>query len=209
MIPAGLPSELLLRRPDVRRAERQLASATARIGISRSELFPKFFLTGAVGLQSLDTGNFVSPESKFWSVGPSVRWRLLEYPRLKAQIRAQTAQQEQVLAQFNQTVLASLEDVENALVAYDREQDRCKALEESVKASRRALELSQQLYTKGMGEFLNVLANERVLFQADDSLVQSQRAMAVNLAALYKALGGGWDYQAHLISTANRIDSKQ
>jgi outer membrane protein TolC len=122
-----------------------------------------------------------------------VRWRLLEYPRLRAQIRAQTAQQEEALAQFEQTVLASLEDVENALVAYGKEKERYLALSEEADANRRALELARQIYRSGLGEFLNVLDAERSLFQAEDSLAQSQGTVSVNLVALYKALGGGWE----------------
>ncbi len=192
-VPAGLPSDLLLRRPDVRQSERQLAAATARIGVAKAELFPKFFLTGTAGYQSLDAATLIEPASQFWSAGPSVRWRLLEYPRLKAEINAQTAQQEALLAQFNQTVLLALEDVENALVAYAKEKERYQSLRESVAASRRSVELANQLYAKGLGEFLNVLVNQRSLYQAEDALVQSERTMTENVVALYKALGGGWE----------------
>lgn len=192
-VPAGLPSELLRRRPDVRSSERHLAAATARIGVATAELFPKFSLTGAAGFQSLHLGNLISPASEFFSAGPSVRWRLLEYPRLRAQIRAQTAQQEEALAQFHQTVLTSLEDVENALVAYGNEKERYRALSEEVAADRRAFELANQVYTSGLSEFLNVLDAERSLYQAQDAQAQSQRAVSLNLVALYKALGGGWE----------------
>jgi outer membrane protein, multidrug efflux system len=194
-VPAGLPSELLRRRPDIQRSERQLAGATARIGVATAELFPKFYLTGAAGYQSLSTENLIEPASKFWSIGPLVRWRLLEYPRLKAQINATTAQQEQVLAQFNQVVLLSLEEVENAIVAYGNEKDRYTALSQSVTESRRSFELANELYTKGLGEFLNVLIAQRALFESEDAQVQSQRTMTQNAVALYKALGGGWQVE--------------
>lgn len=192
-VPPGLPADLLRRRPDVRSSERQLAAATARIGVAKAEFLPKFFLTGAGGFQSLDAENLISPASKFWSAGPSVRWRLLEYPRLKAQLKAQTAVQQQALAQFNQTVLLALEDVENALVACGKEKERYQSLSDSVEASRRALALANELYAKGLGEFLNVLDAERSLYQAEDALAQSQRTMTQNVIALYKALGGGWE----------------
>lgn len=195
-VPAGLPADLLLRRPDVLSSERQLAAATARIGVAKAELFPKFYLTGTAGYQSLDAASLIEPASKFWSAGPSVRWRLLEYPRLKAQINAQTALQEQALAQFNQTVLLALEDVENALVAYDKEKTRYQSLREAVDASRRSVDLANELYTKGFGEFLNVLVNQRSLYQAEDALVQSERTITENVVALYKALGGGWEEPA-------------
>lgn len=195
-VPAGLPSDLLLRRPDVRASERQLAAATAQIGVAQAELLPKFFLTGVGGWQSLDTSTLLSPGSKFWSAGPSVRWRLLEYPRLKAQINARTARQEELLAQFNQTVLTSLEEVENALVAYQKEKERYQSLTDAVAATRRSLELAEQLYTAGVGDFLNVLISQRALYEAEDALVQSERTVTQDVVALYKALGGGWDFAA-------------
>lgn len=192
-VPVGLPSDLLLRRPDVRSSERQLAAATAQIGVAEAELFPKFYLNGAGGFQSLNASTLFSPASEFYSAGPLVRWRLLEYPRLKAQINAQTAQQEQVLAQFNQIVLISLEDVENALTAYQNEKKRYQSLNEAVDSTRRALDLANQLYTAGVGDFLNVLISQRALYEAEDALAQSERTVTENVVALYKALGGGWD----------------
>lgn len=192
-VPAGLPSELLLRRPDVRSSERQLAAATASIGVAKAELFPKFFLTGSAGYQSLDLGSLISPASEFWTAGPAVSWRILEYPRLRAQIKYQTAQTEQALAQFNQTVLTALQEVENSLVAYAQEKQRYRALNDAVVSSRRSLDLANQLYNEGVGEFLNVLVAERSLYQAQDALVQSQGAVTEDLVALYKALGGGWE----------------
>jgi outer membrane protein TolC len=164
--------------------------------VATAELFPKFSLTSAAGFQSLGTANLISPGSQFWTAGPVVRWRLLEYPRLRAGIRAQTAQQEQALAQFHQTVLTSLEDVENALVAYGNEKERYRALSEEVAADRRAFELANKVYTSGLSEFLNVLDAQRSLYQAEDSQAQSQRAVSLNLVALYKALGGGWESES-------------
>ncbi|MCX8107279.1 MAG: efflux transporter outer membrane subunit [Verrucomicrobiae bacterium] len=192
-VPGTLSADLLLRRPDVRRSERQLEAATARVGAAVSELFPKFVLSGSGGFQSLDAGNLISPGSRMWSAGPSVRWRLLEYPRLRAQINAQTAQQAQALAAFEQTVLMAIEEVENALVSYAREKERFELLRRSVESSRRALDLANELYTKGLGEFINVLVAERTLFENEDALIQSQTGITSNLIALYKALGGGWD----------------
>jgi NodT family efflux transporter outer membrane factor (OMF) lipoprotein len=191
-VPAGLPADLLRSRPDVRRSERQLAAANARIGVTTAELFPKFFLTGTAGYQSLNAANLISPASKFWMAGPSLQWRLLEYPRLRGQIRAADARQDEALAQFEQTVLNALEEVENALAAYGKEKERLAALRESAEASRRAVALANELYTKGMGEFLNVLIAQRALYQAEDAMVQSQKTVSENLVALYKALGGGW-----------------
>src|SRR6266581_2772540 len=117
-VPVGLPSDLLRRRPDVRRAERQLASATANIGVETAELFPKFALLGSGGFQSLSASDWFSGGSRYGSAGPTVTWRLLDFGRIRAQVKAANARQEQALAAYERTVLISFEDVENALVAY-------------------------------------------------------------------------------------------
>jgi NodT family efflux transporter outer membrane factor (OMF) lipoprotein len=192
-VPVGLPSELLRRRPDVRRAERQLAAATADIGVQTAELFPKFSLTGTAGLQSFSAGDWFTGGSRYWSVGPTVTWRIFDFKRVNAQIKGADARQEQALDTYQQAVLAAFQDVENALVAYANEQTRYKALNDSVVANRRALELAKALYTTGNGDFLSVLDSERSVFGAEDQLVDSQRAMTENLVTLYKALGGGWE----------------
>src|SRR5262249_14600189 len=125
----GLPSELVLRRPDVRVAERRLAEATAAIGIATADLYPRISLTGAFGLDSLSSADFLKWESRAWSLGPSIRWPIFAGGRIRAQIAVQNAQQEQALASFEKSVLVALEDVENALVAYLREGDRLRRLE--------------------------------------------------------------------------------
>jgi outer membrane protein TolC len=164
--------------------------------VAKAELFPKFSLTGAAGFQSLRAASLISPASEFWTAGPTMRWRFLEYPRLRAQIRAQTATQEEALAQFQQTVLTSLEDVENALVAHRNERERYRSLTQEAAADRRALDLANKLYTSGLGDFLNVLESQRSLYQAEDALAQSERTVLLDLVALYKALGGGWEPEA-------------
>jgi NodT family efflux transporter outer membrane factor (OMF) lipoprotein len=191
-VPVGLPSDLLRRRPDVRRAERQLAAATANIGVQTAELFPKFSLTGVAGFQSFSAGDWFSGGSKYWSAGPSVTWRILDYGHVRSQIRTANAEAQQSLALYDKTVLMSLEDVENALVAYSKEQVRHRSLQEAVDASRSAVEISNELYKNGLTSFLNVVDAERSLYQVEDELVQSQRTVTVNLVALYKTLGGGW-----------------
>src|SRR5215831_8285573 len=197
-VPVGLPSELLRRRPDVRRAERQLAAATARIGVQTAELFPKFSLTGAAGLQSVSASDWFTGGSKFWSVGPTVQWRVLDFGRIRANIRVANAQEEEALAVYEKAILTSLQDVENALVAYAQEQVRYLILKDEVDADRRAVELANELYTKGLAGFLNVLDAQRSLYQAQDQLVQSQTSVSQNLVALYKALGGGWEAETTL-----------
>jgi outer membrane protein, multidrug efflux system len=192
-IPVGLPSDLLRRRPDVRRAERELAASTARIGVATSDLFPKFSLTGSLGLQSRKAGDLGDSDSRYWSIGPSVRWPIFDAGRIRANIRVQNAVQEQAAANYERTVLTSLEEVENSLSSYYKEQDRRGQLAQSVSASQRAVDLANQLYTRGLIDFLSVLESQRTLYAAQDQLSQSDRAVAANLVGLYKALGGGWD----------------
>jgi NodT family efflux transporter outer membrane factor (OMF) lipoprotein len=191
-VPVGLPSDLLRRRPDVRRAERQLAAATANIGVQTAELFPKFSLTGVAGFQSFSAGDWFTGGSKYWSAGPAVTWRILDLGHVRSQIQTANAQAQQSLAIYDKTVLTSLEDVENALVAYAKAQVRRRALQDAVNASRSAVEIPSELYKNGLTSFLNVVDAERSLYQAEDELVQSERTVTVNLVTLYKALGGGW-----------------
>ncbi len=192
-VPVGLPSELLLRRPDIRMAERQLAAATARIGVATADLFPKFSLTGMAGFQSVSTSDWFTKGSSFWSVGPTVQWRIFDSGRIRANIRVQDARQEQALAVYEQTALNAFEEVENSLVAYAKEQERRRTLEEAVRSSADSLHLAQQLYTNGLASFLNVLDAERSSYRAEDALAQSQSAVSRHVIALYKALGGGWE----------------
>ena len=191
-VPAGLPSDLLQRRPDVQRAERELAAATAQIGVATADLFPKFSLTGNVGLESTSASDWFTYGSRYWSAGPTVQWKLFEAGRIRSNIRIQNARQEQALDEYQQTVLTALEDVENALTAYAKEQIRRKSLSQSVEANRQALELSTQLFKSGLQDFIHVLDSERSLYASQDALVQSDQTVSLNLVQLYKALGGGW-----------------
>jgi len=195
-VPVGLPSDLLRRRPDIQRAERDLAAATARIGVAKADYFPKFSLTGFTALESVSAHNFFAYDSRAWSAGPTVQWELFEAGRIRANVRVQNARQEQTLETYQQTVLVALEDAENALTAYAREQVRRESLSQSVAANQRAMELSTQLYKSGLADFLAVLDSERSLYVAQDALVQSDETVSLNLVQLYKALGGGWEFNS-------------
>jgi multidrug efflux system outer membrane protein len=201
-VPIGLPSDLLRRRPDVRRAERQLAAATARIGQAIAEYFPKFSLVGALGWQSTDYGNLLQGDSLFWNIGPSVRWNFFAGGRIRSNIQVQNAIQEQAAAAYERAVLVSLEDVENALTSFDREQTRRKRLANAVASNARAVGLSQQLYERGLGDFLDVLTAQRALYESQDALARSEAQVSVSLVALYKALGGGWETANTRLSAA-------
>lgn len=194
-IPVGLPSDLLRRRPDIRRAEAQLQAATARVGVAVAELFPKFFLTGSVGLAGSELQQLGRLKSNYWSFGPTVSWPLFAGGRLRWQVKLQEAVAEQVRLQYEKTVLTAFQEVESALVAYLKEQEHRRRLEEAVRNNRRALELAMQQYISGRTDFLNVLNAERSLYATEEALTLSTRTMSTNLIALYKALGGGWEEQ--------------
>jgi NodT family efflux transporter outer membrane factor (OMF) lipoprotein len=200
VVPVGLPSDLLQRRPDVQKSERELAAATARIGTAKADLFPKFSLTGFAGLESISTANFFNYASRAWSAGPTMQWELFQAGSIRANVRVQNARQEQALDAYEQTILVALEDAENALTAYAREQTRHESLSQSVQADEQALELSTQLYNNGLADFLHVLDSERSLYAAQDALVQSDQTVSLNLVQLYKALGGGWQNQTNAVS---------
>jgi NodT family efflux transporter outer membrane factor (OMF) lipoprotein len=199
-VPVGLPSDLLLRRPDIQKAERQLAAANARIGVATADLFPKFSLTGDAGYLSISAGDWFAGGSRFWSVGPTVQWKVFDAGRIRGNIKVQNARQEEALAIYEKTVLASFNDVENALVGYAKEQVRRRALEDAVKSSQESLRLANQLYANGLANFINVLDAERSLYQTQDQLAQSERAVSANLISLYKSLGGGWETGPRLAS---------
>jgi NodT family efflux transporter outer membrane factor (OMF) lipoprotein len=192
-VPIDLPSDLVRRRPDVRRVERELAASTARIGVATADLFPRFSLTGTLGVAATDAAKVFTGASRFSSIGPQVVWPIFAGGRIRANIRVQEARQEAALAHYERTVLDAIEETENALVAYGEEHTRQQRLAEAVEASQDALTLSRELYLRGLVDFLTVLDNQRSLYVAQDQRVQSERTLVVSLIALYKALGGGWE----------------
>jgi len=198
-VPIGLPSELLRRRPDIRRAERQLAQATANIGVQTAEFFPKVSLLGTAGYQSLKSNMWFDNNSRYWSIGPQFSWRLLDFGHIRAEINAANAVQRQALAGYEQTILIAFQDVENSLIAYTNERIRYDALAEAVEANRRSLALAKELYSNGIGDFLSVLIAQRGLFETEDQFAASRSAVTENLVSLYKALGGGWQTEESAI----------
>ena len=191
-IPVGLPSDLLKRRPDIRRAERELAAASARIGVAKSDLFPRFFLTGAVGLQSLDSADFLNAGSRSWSLGPSLKWPIFSAGRIRQNIQVQKARELQAALRYEEVVLKSLEEVENALVSFGKEQERHRALNDAERATRRAASLATEQHRAGLVDFLTVLEAERSLLATQEEQARSERSLGQDLIRVYKALGGGW-----------------
>ncbi|MGH8589545.1 MAG: efflux transporter outer membrane subunit [Gammaproteobacteria bacterium] len=203
-VPAGMPSDLLRRRPDIRRAERELHAATARIGVATADLFPRFSLTGAVGLQSVAASDFFTGGSRFFALGPAIHWPIFNAGRIRDNIEVQDLRQEQALLAYRQTVLLGLEEVENALVTHREARLRFQELREAEGAERRAVALAHDRYRSGLVDFLDVLEAERTLYAAQSELARGERAVGQDLVRLYKALGGGW---GHDVARAQAMQS--
>ncbi|WP_244505682.1 efflux transporter outer membrane subunit [Nitrosomonas communis] len=191
-IPAGLPSELLQRRPDILQAEQTLAAATARIGVAKAERFPKISLTGFLGVASPSLSNLLLSDSKFGVGGIGLAGPLLNAQSLGFQQRAAEAQAKQALAQYEQTILVAFKEVEDALVAIRTANEQRKAQQEQVEALRSALSTADLRYQGGITSYVDVLLAKRTLFDAEFALMASHRLHLVSVVQLYKALGGGW-----------------
>lgn len=188
---ADLPAEVLRRRPDIRRAERKLAQANAEVGVATAELYPKISLTAFLGLQNTDIANF-TPIGKSWSLASSLSTPIFNWGRIKANIQAKEALDEQAFIGYQSTVLKAFKEVEDALVAHAEETRRIAALRQAVEAQQLSLSLSNERWRRGLAAYLDVLLAERGLFQAQRELVDSQAKQSAQWVALYKALGGGW-----------------
>ena len=191
-VPVGLPADLLRRRPDIRRAEAEILAETARLGVARSELYPKLELTGLLGRTATSPSGLTLGLGNFFFGGVGIRFPIFSGGRIRANIRAQDARLDQSILIYEDTVRHSFEEVENSLTAYEREREQRTKLEEAVASNRRAVNLSKELYTAGLSDFLSVLEAEKSLYASEDELAQSDARVSTNLVALYKALGGGW-----------------
>jgi len=188
----GMPSDVLRQRPDVRSAERIVAAATAEIGVAVRDLYPRFFISGLGALQSVSASDLFTWGSRALSIGPSISWIAFDAGLTRATIALRTAQQQEQVAAYRSTVLQAFEEVEDAMVAYAEEQVRRDDLATAVKANQRAADRAVQLYKQGLTDFLSVLQAQLNLFTSEDEFTQSRRDIALDLVALYKALGGGW-----------------
>lgn len=192
VVPAGLPSELLQRRPDVVEAEQQLVAATARIGVVKAERFPKLSLTGILGVASPTLTDIVSPGTTFGVLAPILTGPLLNAQTLGFQQRAAEAQAKQAVAQYEQTILVAFREVEDALVGVSTAREQAAAQERQVNALRSALHLASLRYKGGLANYLDVLIAQRNLFVTELALAATHRLHLVSVVQLYKALGGGW-----------------
>ena len=190
VLAVGDVSDLLRRRPDVRAAERRLAAETARTGVATADLFPRVSLTGFVGLLSGDVGALFKPSANAWAVSPTVSWPAFDIGAAQARLRAQKARGAESLADYRQTALRAIEDLQDAVTTYRQRQAEVAALAEQVAAARRGAELARARFKEGDIDFLRVLDAERTRLQAEDALTAAQTAANTDVVAIYKALGG-------------------
>ncbi len=192
----GLPAEMLRRRPDIRKAERQLAAQTANVGVATADLYPRFTLPGSIGYEALSAGSLFDSSSRTTRIVPGVSWNLFDAGRIRRNIAVQNALQEQALLTYETTVLSALKDVEDALVAYGNETSRLTSLRQASQSAQRAEEMANQQYAAGLVDFQVVLDAQRSLLSIQDQQATSEGQVTANLIRLYKALGGGWSSMA-------------
>lgn len=190
-IAVGVPADLLRRRPDVRAAERRFAAEVARIGAAEAERYPQFSLNGTLGLAANSADEVFAAGSDVVAFGPSIRWNLFDGGRLRQRVKALEANAEAAQIAWEQTVLLALEEAENAMVRFVREQTRQATLQRAAAQARRAVELAQTQYRAGLSDFQAVIDSERTAAAIDDDLVFSGAAVAASVVAMFQALGGG------------------
>lgn len=188
----GIPAERIRQRPDVKKAERQLAAQTARIGVATADLYPSFSLLGSLGLSSLSTGDFFTSGSQVYGIGPSLTWNIFDMGRIRQNIAVQDARTEQALLSYELTMLKAIKEVEDSLTGFHEQQERLKALDRFVATSLETLDMSTKLYKDGLTPFQDVLDAQRALLDAESSQDQATGNSAIQLVSLYKALAGGW-----------------
>jgi multidrug efflux system outer membrane protein len=191
-IGVGVPSDLLKRRPDIRRVEAQLQAAMSRVGEARADLFPRFFLTGTAGRQGTELRALAFGAGNFFSAGPGISLPIFNRGRIRSNIAVQQSRERAAVIAYQSTVLTALEEVQNALVQYAEEQERRDRLARAVEASRLAVDLATERYRAGLADFLEVLEAQRDLYAGEDNLARSRTELAADIIALYRALGGGW-----------------
>jgi NodT family efflux transporter outer membrane factor (OMF) lipoprotein len=191
-IAVGIPADALRRRPDIRAAERAIAAQAATTDAGRAELYPQFRLAGSIGLQALNAARVFVPGAAFWSVSPSVNWRVFDRAQLRQNLAAQSEVQSQAVLSYESKVLSALREAEDALHAFVNERIRLGHLANAAAAAGRAADLSLQLYTAGLRDFRDVLDAQRSVLALQDQFASSQADVAIDLVKTYKALGGGW-----------------
>lgn len=191
-VAVGIPAELLLRRPDVRRAERQAAAQCAQIGVAEADIYPQFLIDGTLGWGSEDFGSLFDAGSFKGSVGPGFRWHILNYGRILNNVRYQDARFRELVATYQQTLLKANEEVENGLIRFLASQEEVQSLTKSVDAAEKSVEEAMAQYQGGLTDFNRVAVLQERLVQRQEELAKAQGAIALGLVQVYRALGGGW-----------------
>jgi multidrug efflux system outer membrane protein len=195
-VPAGVPSELLERRPDIRRAEQTLIAANARIGVAKSLYFPTISLTGAFGTVSTDLSNLFTASSRAWNYGVPVSVPLFTAGRIGGEVKASEAVQQQALYGYQQTIQNAFREVDDALLDRGKSKQRIEALARQLKALRNYVRLARYRYDEGYTSYLEVLDAERSLFNVELTYTTTQNTLFRSLINIYKTMGGGWVDQA-------------
>lgn len=203
-----LPSDLLKRRPDIRKAERQLAVANAYVGIATADLYPKVNLAAFIGLQNMKMTDF-TPVGKSWSSSATVTMPLFNWGKLKAVVKSKQTQNEEALLTYQATVLTAFQEVEDALQAYRSQQQRHEALKQVASANQLTVQLASERYDKGMTDFVEVLRAKDALYSTQRDLISSHNKQATDLIALYKALGGGWQTENSVVNSTQAASLTQ
>jgi NodT family efflux transporter outer membrane factor (OMF) lipoprotein len=215
-VAVGVPAELLRRRPDVQLAEMQAAGQSALVGVARTELFPRFSLLGSIGYVTSDTndsssGDLFDSGSLTYYAGPTFQWNILNYGRLKNNVRVQDARYQQAIVNYQNTVLNAYKEVEDAMVAFIQSQQESSLREEAAMASKKSTEIANIQYREGAVDFQRVIDSERTLVLQQDNWTNTRGEIALNLIAMYKALGGGWESRTGdaFVSEDNRVEMKE
>lgn len=195
-LPVGTPQAWLERRPDLVAAERELAAATADIGVARAALYPRLSLSGLLGFNAASGSSLFDAAAGRWALGAGISWTPLDSGALRARVQGSEARAQQSLARFEQTLALALEETEGAFSSYTRETQRAARLDEAARQAETAAQLARVRFEAGVTDFLAVLDAEREALQQRDALVQAQVGTAAALVAVYRSLGGGWTVPA-------------
>ena len=207
-VAVGLPTDLLRRRPDIRRAERQMAAQSERIGIAQAELYPAFSLLGSFSFSAEDITDVFEGRSTGGVIGPVFSWPVFNYGRLKNNVRFQDARFQELVVSYQDSVLRAAQEVEDAIIGYLRTQAQMAFLTQSVQASKRSVDLALIQYRDGAIDYTRVLNSQEFLVQQQDRLAASQGTIGLNLVAVYKALGGGWQLRDGQVFVAEQTQQE-
>ncbi len=205
VVAVGVPADLLRRRPDIRLAERQLATQSALIGVAKADLYPHFSLLGSINLRASDAAltfasaggselsDLFNAKSFQYFIGPSLSWDIFNYGRITNQVRVEDARFQQLIADYRNTVLNAAREAEDTTIAFLKSQEQSNELQQTYEAARRSTELSLYQYQEGLVDYQRVLDSQRNLLVSQELLTRVSGDIATNLIALYKAMGGGWE----------------